>query len=329
MATTPSRTRDSNPGATARRRRFFAIGLGLFAPIFLIWFGSATLVARGLRFPPALPYSTSGPVEPVTPAAQDTHQLRELFGMPSQEITLRAVDGDELRGLMAPAGNPRAAVILVYPNQVDMRNLASYFKVIHAAGYAALTINYPNPLIDPKARAGWGWKERRDVIEAEAALRARGVRSVAALGVSEGAAAVLFAGANGAHLAAIISDSSYAHLGPLLQRMPPLDSLNPLFGRTVLWELGLMTGRAVGDLAPAHAASELGGCPLMVINGADDPLVPAADAHQIFAAANEPKELWIVPKAGHADALSVDPEQYTWQVKAFLAKYLGAPAPSD
>ncbi len=154
-------------------------------------------------------------------------------------------------------------------------------------------------------------------------------QSVAALGVSEGAAAVLFGGADGAHLAAIISDSSYAHLGPLLQRMPPLDSLNPLFDRTVLWQLGMMTGRAVRELAPAQAASKLGGCPLMVINGADDPLVPPADAHQIFAAASGPKELWIVPKAGHAAALSVDPEQYARRVKAFLARYLGAPASPD
>ena len=97
----------------------FVIGLGLFAPIFLIWFGSATLVARGLRFPPALPYSTSGRGEPVKPAAQDAHELAQLLGIPSHEITLRDVDGDQLRGLMAPAGNPRTAVILVYPNQID------------------------------------------------------------------------------------------------------------------------------------------------------------------------------------------------------------------
>ena len=130
-------------------------------------------------------------------------------------------------------------------------------------------------------------------------------------------------------LAAIISDSSYAHLGPLLQRMPPLDSLNPLFDRTVLWEVGLMSGRAIGNLDPAQAASLLGGCPLMVINGADDPLVPPADAHQIFAAATGPKELWIVPKAGHAAALAVDPDQYARRVKAFLAQDSGAPAPPD
>ena len=302
------------------------IGLGLFTPIFLIWFAAATIVARGLRFPPALAYSTSGPLERIKPAPPNAHQLRQILGAPSQEIALRDTDRDRRRGLMVPADGGKAAVILVYPNRIDPEALAGYFRIIHAAGYAALIIDYAQGLRDPQAGRGWGWKERRDVIDAAATLRAHGMQSVAAMGVSEGAAAVIFAGADGGRLAAIISDSSYANLEALLKRIPPLDSLNPAFGDTILWELGLMNGRAVRDIAPAQAASRLGGCPLMVINGADDPLVPPTEAQQIFAAATGLKELWIVPKAGHAAALAVDPEQYARRVSAFLAQHLGAPA---
>jgi fermentation-respiration switch protein FrsA (DUF1100 family) len=325
MTPTPSRPPNSTPVAATSRRRFLAIGLGLFAPIVLIWVGAATLVARGLRFPPALPYSTNGAAERLMPPAQDSRELGRLLGMPAQEIVLRGGVSDQLRALIAPVGKARTAVILVYPNAIGPQSLAAYFRVINDAGYTALIIEYRNLLHDPKARGQWGWKERADVLDAEAALRARGTQSVAALGVSEGAAAVIFAGAHGAHLAAIISDSSYANLDALLKRIPPLDSLNPVFDRTVMWELGLMTGRAVLDLAPVRAASKLDGSPLMVINGSDDPLIPPDDAREIFAAASGPKELWIAPKAGHAAALATDPEQYAQRVKAFLAKYLGIP----
>lgn len=287
------------------------------------------MVARGLRFPPALPYSTSGPIERMKPAAPDISDLRDLLDAPSQEISLRGKDRGQLRALLAPPGSPRAAVILVYPNWVDTRNLVNYFRVLHSVGYAVAVISYPSRLRDSAAAGQWGWDERRDVLDAEASLRALGTQSIAALGVSEGAAAALFAGADGARLAAIISDSSYAALDALLKRIPPLDSLNPLFDRTILWELGLMTGRAIRDIAPAKAASKIGGRPLMVINGAEDPLVPPEDARKIFAAANGPKELWIVPKAGHAAALATDPEQYARRVGAFLAKHLGMPAPSN
>jgi fermentation-respiration switch protein FrsA (DUF1100 family) len=153
------------------------------------------------------------------------------------------------------------------------------------------------------------------------------MEALAVLGVSEGAAAALFAGAQGAPVAAIIADSSYADLGGLLKRIPPLDSLNPLFDRTILWELGLMMGRSIHDLAPAKAAAKLDGRSLMVINGADDPLAPPADAQKILAAAQGPKQLWIAAGAGHAAALATDPEQYEQRVGAFLARYLGAPPP--
>jgi uncharacterized protein len=314
------------------RRRLFAIMAGLFVPILVIWFGAAIIVARGLQFPPALAYSTSGPLAPGKPAAADARRLRELIGTSSEEIALRQGDGQRLNALMAPAGPTKSAVVLVYPNCIAAQALTGYFKIIRSAGYAALIIDYAPPLDqgDRYGRRGYGfgWEQRHDVLDAAAALHSRGVDRIAVLGVSEGAAAALFAGAEGAPLAAIISDSSYAELTALMRRIPPLDSLNPVFDRTVLWELGLRLGRPIDDIAPAKAAARLDSRPLIVINGADDPLVPPGDAHEIYAAASGPKELWIAPGAGHAAALATDPAQYARRVSDFLARYLGAPAPS-
>jgi fermentation-respiration switch protein FrsA (DUF1100 family) len=312
---------EAGPAPAAVRRRLLLIAIGLFAPILLIWFGTAFIVAHGLQFPPALPYSTSGKTELNKTAAADARPLAELIDASSDEITLEQDGPRALRGLLAPAVPAKSAVILTYPNRVDEQSLAPYFRAASSAGYPVLTIDYP----DAAARSGFGWKQRRDVVKAIAALRSRGVQRVAVIGVSEGAAAALFAGADGAALSAIISDSSYAELRSLLRRIPPLDSLNPLFDQSILWALGFRMGRRVGDLSPAEAAAKLGNCPLLVINGADDPLVPVADARRIFASASGPKALWIVPGAGHAAALAVQPDQYTRRVGAFLTRYLGSP----
>ena len=318
---------DGAPGQMRRRR--FAIAIGLFAPIPLIWLAAATMVARGLQFPPALAYSTSGVLAPGRPAASDARPLPELLGT-SREIALHRIGARPLLGWLAPATPQKAAVVLVCPNCVDAQAIVGYFRVIRSAGYGALILDYTTvPARNNQRqgrRYGFGWEERRDVLDAVAALRLRRVLRVAVLGVSAGAAAALFAGSEGAPIAAIISDSSYADVSTLLRRIPPLDSLNPLFDRTVLWEFGLMEGRAIEDIAPARAAARLDGRPLMVINGADDPLVPPADARRIFTAAHGPKELWIVPDAGHAAALAADPAQYTRRVGAFLTRCLGAPA---
>lgn len=308
------------------RRRLLAIGVGLFAPILLIWFAAATIVARGLQFPPALAYSTAGAPASGKPAATDTRTLPALLDTSSTEITFRRIGAQPLIGWLVPSIPAKAAVVLVYPNRVDAPAMVSYFRVIRSAGYAALIIDDITLSARSNRRYGFGWEQRRDVLDAVAALRLRGVLRIAVLGVSAGAAAALFAGSEGAPIAAIISDSSYADVSTLLRRIPPLDSLNPLFDRTVLWELGLMEGVAIEKIAPVRAAAKLDGRPLMVINGADDPLVPPADARKIFAAARGPKELWIVPGAGHAAALAADPAQYARRVEAFLTRYLGAPA---
>jgi len=331
MTSTPSAPVDAPlPGSI--RRRLFAIALGLFAPIVLIWFLAATVVARGLQFPPALAFSTSGSAAPARPQVFDARPLRELVEASSDEITLRQDDAQPLRALLTPAVPAKSAVIVVYPNCIDAEALVGYSRVLRSAGYAALIIDYassPDQKNRPESRGyGFGWRQRRDLLDAIAALRSRGVQTFAALGVSEGGAAALFASADGAPIAAIISDSSYAELSTVLRRIPPLDSLNPIFDRTVLWEVGLMTGRAIDEVAPAKAAAKLDGRPLMVINGADDPLVPPADARKIFAAARGPKALWVAPHAGHAAALATDPDQYERRVGAFLTRYLGVPAQS-
>ena len=318
------------PGSTSRpasaRRGCLVVLAALLAPIPLIWLSAATLVAHGLRFPPSIPYSTKPPAAPIKPQPPETRGLRELLGPGAQEITLRTESGG-LRALQMPAARPRSAVVLVYPNQPDPRVVVSYYRVVHSAGYCVLIIDYAGQAADSQSGRGFGWEQRRDVIDASNAMRRRGMQAIAVLGVSEGAAAALFAGAQGAPVAAIIADSSYADLGGLLKRIPPLDSLNPLFDRTILWELGLMMGRSIHDLAPAKAAAKLDGRSLMVINGADDPLAPPADAQKILAAAQGPKQLWIAAGAGHAAALATDPEQYEQRVGAFLARYLGAPPP--
>jgi uncharacterized protein len=317
--TSPPPAHDSKPRPARSRRTLFAIGAGLLGPAILLWFGAATIVARGLRFPPIPAYGPHGTPVAVQPLWPPAPHLRDLLGAPAQEISVHAADGGPIHGLLVPATGTGAAVVLVCPDQSSPWSIASYFKVIQAAGYRALIIDY-----DSGSGAGWGWKERDGVIGAAAALRRRGATRIAVLGVSAGAAAALFAAAR-TPLAAIISDSSYANLRVFLRRIPPLDSLNPVFVNTVLWEVGLIAGRAAEDIAPAHAAAGMGDRPLMVINGGEDSLVPPADAREIYAAAHGPKELWIVPGAEHAAAQATAPDEYTRRVSAFLAKYLGAP----
>ncbi len=52
------------------------------------------------------------------------------------------------------------------------------------------------------------------------------------------------------------------------------------------------------------AAESISPVPLLLIHGVEDEIVPPHHSEQIFAAASEPKELWLVPGTEHIQSLS-------------------------
>jgi pimeloyl-ACP methyl ester carboxylesterase len=52
---------------------------------------------------------------------------------------------------------------------------------------------------------------------------------------------------------------------------------------------------------PADAAAKIAPTPLLIVHGDRDEYFPPDHAEQLFEAANQPKELWIVPGFGHAE----------------------------
>jgi fermentation-respiration switch protein FrsA (DUF1100 family) len=55
-------------------------------------------------------------------------------------------------------------------------------------------------------------------------------------------------------------------------------------------------------LPPAEAAARVSPIPLLVVHGDQDLYFPVEHAHKLYDAARDPKELWIVPGFGHAEA---------------------------
>jgi|HubBroStandDraft_5_1064220.scaffolds.fasta_scaffold30318_2 fermentation-respiration switch protein FrsA (DUF1100 family) len=52
---------------------------------------------------------------------------------------------------------------------------------------------------------------------------------------------------------------------------------------------------------PAEAAAKIAPVPLLIVHGDQDPYFPPEHARQLYLAAREPKELWLIPGMGHAE----------------------------
>jgi fermentation-respiration switch protein FrsA (DUF1100 family) len=306
-------------------RRAIAIPIALIGTAVMLWIGAASFVTWHLIHPPFL----ESPLGDVFVASVKARASAQLGSDPKAycDAVYEEVPVANRDAWLVPA-NGKSAVLLVAPLGASKRAMLPYLKFLHAANFPVLMIDSPDL---ETGRAGWGWTGREVVLSAVAALKQRGFTKVGAVGISEGAAAAIFAQSDGTHLDAIVSDSSFANLGAMLRHDPSLAGLNPAFLATVMWEFGLTLGKNPDAVSPESAAAKIGSCALMVIQDRGDPITPASDGRAIYTRASSiDRQLWIAPTEGHGDAIYAAPDEYPKRVLDFLARNLaGSAKPSS
>ena len=153
-----------------------------------------------------------------------------------------------------------------------------------------------------------GDKEINDLDVVVAYARELGYQRVAAVGFSMGASIVLrYAGLVGGGLDAVVSVSSpgwWYYRGTERMRRVHF-AVEHRIGRLITRKAydTRITPEAWDPVPvpPDQAAAKIQGIPLLVVHGDQDPYFPVEHAQQIFGAANEPKELWLLPGYGHAE----------------------------
>ncbi len=310
---------EPSPGGN-RSRRIFSVGALLLAVAAVIWFGAATFVAYRLRYPPSLAdgrTDVSGPHVP-RDLASSRADPKSAFGAEFENITLTTEDGDTAGAWVVRGTQPNVAVVLLPPAGGTRRMMMPWIRFIHDAGFSVLVTDSGD---GARQGVGWGWRERKFALTAGAALIERGFMRLAAVGISEGGAAAIFAQAERPAFRAIVADSAYANLATMFRRIPALAGLNPAFLNTVLRETGWFLGRPLDQISPADAARHLSGCALLAIQNRGDQLTTVEDAKAIHGAASA-GQMILYDGNGHADAIFEQPD-YASSISAFLDRGLG------
>ena len=154
-----------------------------------------------------------------------------------------------------------------------------------------------------------GDKEIMDLDVAVRYARELGYQRVAAVGFSMGASIALrYAGLVGGGLDAVVSVSSpgwWYYRGTERMRRVHF-AVEHRIGRLITRKAydTRITPEAWDPVPvpPDQAAARIPGIPLLVVHGDEDPYFPVEHAQQIFRAAHEPKELWLLPGYGHAES---------------------------
>ncbi|WP_077148008.1 alpha/beta hydrolase [Sphingopyxis sp. KK2] len=248
---------------------------------------------------------------------------------PGRDVALRATDGLPVAASYWPAADTSApAVLLLHGNDSSRASQFELAAWLAARGYAVLAIDFRGHGESAAVARSFGYFEARDAAAALAWLRAeRPGASVAIIGSSLGGAASLIGEQGPLASDALILQGVYPDIRAAIRNRIghrlgdwPATVLEPLLS----YQSDLRIGVGPDRLSPISAIGRYSG-PILIIGGADDHYTPPDETRRLFAAAQGPKRLWIVPGRGHNDLLATQDRAWQDHVLSFLEENL-APA---
>jgi uncharacterized protein len=319
MAVDTQRAAPGSPGAP-----------GIVQPLlrYLLWATAATLGVSGalaalisalsgfLVFQYARPRGQWGTDEPPAGVAEEV-------SFPSAEDKVR------ISGWFFPASNvePGPAVVLCHGIWTGRRECLPLALRFWAAGYNVLCFDFRAHGLSDGRFTSVGHLETNDVIGAIQYLKQRTEVDPARIGVigfSMGAVATIQAAARCSDIAAVVSDSAYAsfldaakYSFRVVTRVPHF----PVAPMAIHWAKVILHIDAT-RLRPVDVIARIAPRPILITHGLLDEIVPVGHAYSLFQAAEEPKEVWVVPDAHHVGARDIDTDAYFARVEPFLREAL-------
>lgn len=248
------------------------------------------------------------------------------YGLSYEEVTFSSRDGLTLRGWFIPAPEVRGTVIFCHGHAGSMDPDVKYVPAFHERGYNVLMFDFRGHGRSEGQYVSMGCCERQDLLGAVDYLRSRGIDRVGVLGFSMGGAVAMATAPHTEAIRAVVSDGGFARLsdavaaGVRTRGLPGL--LASLMGHLIVWLMGLRLGCSPREADPIRWVDKIAPRALLIIHGALDPFVTVEQAQELYAAAGEPKEIWIVPDARHREADRRHPQEYRHRVLAFFDQWL-------
>ncbi len=297
---------------TPKSRNLAIFGLTLFVILFLPSFGLYVpyLKAYGL----------------VHPARTSFYRTPPDVGIPDfQTVEFSSSDGLKLRGWYIPSKNG-AAVIFVHGLGDNRPSLLEEAGLLTAHGYGALLFDLRNHGQSEGDRTTFGLYELEDVKAAVEFIRVQpGVDPdrIGLLGRSMGGATVLLAAAQMPDVAAVIAECAYTSIEEnLATGVGGLTGLPVYFTPLLLFFSQREAGIDIRAVRPVDVIAQISPRPVLIIHGERDELIPVQNAHRLYEAAGEPKQLYLLPNAAHGGYLQAAPDEYPRRILAFLDQYL-------
>jgi alpha-beta hydrolase superfamily lysophospholipase len=219
-----------------------------------------------------------------------------------EDVGFSTFDGLTLRGWFFPADLPDAPAIIYAPATAhDQRSGLSLVPAFHRAGYHVLLFSYRGHALSEGHSGGftYGDVESQDV---DAAVRflheTKGIQRIGVIGHSVGAVSAILSAARNPRVGAVVAVAAFNCVDEVWYTSRPT-LIPPIFMNLALRLAEARKGFDRDDVCPLKVVHQIAPRPLLLIHGKEDQNITEGQVLRLFAAAQEPKALWLVEGASH------------------------------
>jgi uncharacterized protein len=280
--------------------------------------GLAYYVARVLTNP-----TRPGPLDGYTVTPFET-------GVDFESVAFAPARGDYvLRGWWFPRPETHQVVVACHGYRGSKSEMIGICSALWRAGFNVLTFDFHGHGEAVGAPVTLGYREVQDLLGALDYARTRIAHAaLGVIGFSMGASVAIIGSARRADVRCVVADSPFAtHASVVAHNVSrvvrvngrPIVTLADLF---IAWRAGYRSR----DVEPVREVARIAPRPLLLIHGGADATIPVSHTYRVYAAAGEPKELWVVEGAPHCGAYFADRQAYCRRIAGFFARHLEAGA---
>ena len=240
-----------------------------------------------------------------------------------RDVQFASGSGSELRGWLIPGRKGAGAVVLMHGFRGDRRQMLARASFLSEAGYGVLLFDFQAHGESPGKQITIGYLESRDAQDAVEFMKKNNHgEKMGVIGLSMGGAAAILA-SPALEVEAIVLEAVYPDIErAVANRMERyLGVWARGLGRLLIMQLPLRAGIEKEALRPIDRVGAIK-APKLFIAGAKDQHTKLDESREIFAAASEPKELWVVEAAAHVDVHQMAKEEYERRILDFFEKRL-------
>lgn len=241
----------------------------------------------------------------------------------ASNVTFASSSGALIHAWLSHGQPGQGVILLLHGVRGDRRDMAARAEFLHSKGYTVLLPDFQAHGESRGRRITYGDLESRDVTAALQYLRHKMPdERVGVIGATLGADAFVLAEDRPA-VAAVVLEQMY----PTIERAVAnrarlhLGEVGNLFAPLLMVQMQSHLEIPDNHLRPIERLPKLA-TPVMFVNGTGDVYSSPSDAKELFALSPAPKELWLVPDAGHVDLYAYAKSEYESRVGGFLDKYV-------